>query len=186
MGGNPDGSFVGLEADTICISMTTLAKISERRTDRLLNHHVSELPSFLIKDVGLNNGLMMAQYSAAGILGEMRILSHPAVVDNVSTCANQEDNVSMGYNAAKKAYSTSKLLEYVLAIELLTVVQALDFLDPLKPSSASSAVYKLIRKKVPQIDKDEFLQPFIEDISFLIHKGEIVIEVENIVGKLEI
>jgi histidine ammonia-lyase len=186
MGCNADGSYVGMEADTICIAMTSLAKISERRIDRLLNHHVSELPPFLIENTGLNSGFMITQYSAAGILGEMRILSHPATIDNVSTCANQEDYVSMGYNAARKAYKVSRLLEYVISIELLCAAQGLEFLAPLQPSTPTGMVFKLIRKRVPKIEKDEFMHPYIEYIRDLIHEGSIVSAAENVIGELEI
>ncbi|MGE5632347.1 MAG: histidine ammonia-lyase [Caulobacteraceae bacterium] len=186
MGCNADGSYVGMEADTICIAMTSLAKMSERRIDRLLNHHVSELPSFLIENTGLNSGFMITQYSAAGILGEMRVLSHPATVDNVSTCANQEDYVSMGYNAARKAYKVSGLLEYVIAIELMCAAQGMEFLAPLQPSTPTGAVCKLIRSSVPKIEKDGFMNPHIEYIHDLIHEGIIVSVVENIIGELEI
>ena len=108
MGGNFDGSFIGISADTMAIAMANLAKISERRIDRLVNHLVSELPNFLVANPGLNSGYMIPQYTAAGLLNEIRVLSHPATIDNTSTCANQEDVVSFAYFSAKKAYQISK------------------------------------------------------------------------------
>ncbi|WP_338030854.1 aromatic amino acid ammonia-lyase [Clostridium ragsdalei] len=186
MGCNADGSYVGIEADSSCIAMTSIAKMSERRIDRLVNHHISELPAFLIEKTGLNNGFMIPQYTAAGLLGEMRILSTPASIDNTPTCANQEDYVSMGYNASRKAYKCVGLLENILSIELLNALQAVEFLKPLKMSTATKSVYDLIRKIVPKIEDDEHLYPYIEYINNQIHEGNILEEVEDVIGVLEI
>ncbi|HVI42964.1 MAG TPA: aromatic amino acid ammonia-lyase [Anaerovoracaceae bacterium] len=185
MGCNADSSYVGIEADSICIAMTNLAKMSERRTDRLINHHVSELPAFLIEESGLNSGLMIPQYTAAGLLGEMRMYSMPATIDNTSTCANQEDYIGMGYNASRKAYQCAKLLENVIAIEFLNAAQALEFLKPLNPSPATKAVYDLIRKEVPKLETDRHLYPYIQYISELTHEGNIIDVVEDVIGALE-
>ncbi|MDQ0199128.1 histidine ammonia-lyase [Neobacillus ginsengisoli] len=185
MGGNFDGTFVGIQADSMAIAMANLAKISERRIDRLVNHHVSELPPFLVANPGLNSGYMIPQYTAAGLLNEIKILSHPATVDNTSTCANQEDVVSFAYSAAKKAYQISKKLEYILAIELMSAVQALDFHQPLKPSPASHEVYKLIRIQVPTVTEDRYFYPDIESIYHQIHEGKILNSVEILISDLE-
>jgi histidine ammonia-lyase len=185
MGCNADGSYVGLAADSLCIAMTVLAKMSERRTDRLVNHHVSELPAFLIENSGLNSGFMILQYTAAGLLGEMRILSTPASIDNTPTCANQEDYVSMGYNAAKKAYDASKLLENILAIELLNAAQAMEFHQPLRPSPATEAVRHHIREAIPPVKDDRFMHPDIDLATAMIHRGEILQVVESVIGTLE-
>lgn len=185
MGCNADGSYMGIESDSSCIAMTTIAKMSERRIDRLVNHHISELPAFLIEKSGINNGLMIPQYTAAGLLGEMRLLSTPASIDNTPTCANQEDYVSMAYNASKKVYQCSKILENILAIELLNAAQALEFLRPLKSSPAIKAVRNLIRKEVPKLDKDEYLYPFIQYIHEQVHEGLILDAVEAVIGVME-
>lgn len=184
MGCNADGSYVGMAADTLVIAATNLAKMSERRIDRLINRHVSGLPAFLNKDAGLNNGLMIVQYAAAGILGEMRIAAQPATIDNVPTCANQEDYVSMGYNAALKAYECVKLSKYVFAIELICGTQALDFYDGLNPSPATGKVYDTIRKVVSPIITDINLHPCIENVAELVKSQKIIECVENVVGKL--
>ena len=184
MGCNADGSYVGMAADTMAIAVTNLAKMSERRIDRLINRHVSGLPAFLNKDAGLNNGLMIVQYAAAGILGEMRIAAHPATIDNVPTCANQEDYVSMGYNAALKAYECVKLSKYVFAIELICGTQALDFYDGLNPSPATGKGYDTIRKVVFPIINDINLHPCIENVAELVKNQKIIECVENVVGKL--
>jgi histidine ammonia-lyase len=185
MGANFDGTFVGIQADTMSIAMTSLAKISERRTDRLVNHHFSELPNFLVANPGLNNGYMIAQYTSAGLYGEMKVLSHPASVDSVPTSANQEDPISGAYLAAKKAYQVSKKLHYVLAIELMCAVQALDFLAPLNPAPVSKAVYDAIRSKVPTVTEDRFFHPDIESIHDQVYHGEITKTVEDLIGELE-
>ena len=140
MGCNCDGAYAGIAADTIAIAVTNLMKMSERRIDRMINRHLSELPAFLSSNPGLNSGIMIPQYAAAGIIGEMRILSHPATIDNVVTSASQEDYVSMGYNAALKAYQCVDLAKYILAIELLCSTQAQDFYKDLSPAKATKAM----------------------------------------------
>ncbi len=153
-GANFDGTYVGISADTLCVALTNLAKISERRTDRMVNSHFSEMPAFLVRNPGLNSGYMIVQYTAAGLYAEMKTLSYPSSVDSVSTCGNQEDPVSLAYNAAIKAYKVSQKLESVLAIELLVGCQALDFHDVTKASSTTKAVYDLVRTEVPVADND--------------------------------
>jgi histidine ammonia-lyase len=185
MGCNADSAYVGIEADSMCIALTNIAKMSERRTDRIINHHVSELPAFLIENAGLNSGFMIPQYTAAGLLGEMRMYSTPSTIDNTSTCANQEDYIGMGYNASRKAYQSVKLLENILAIELLNASQALEFLKPLNPSPATKAVYDLIRKEVPKVEDDQYLYPFLQYISEQIHNGNIEDVIEDVIGALE-
>lgn len=185
MGCNADASYVGMAADTLAIAFTSMAKISERRIDRMLNSHVSELPPFLSPNPGLNSGLMVSQYAAAGIIGEMRLLAHPATIDNISTSAFQEDYVSMGYNGALKAYECVTLGRYVIATEILNALQAQDFYEDLKPSMASDAVYQLIRKKIPFIDQDRVISTDVEYIANLI-KDEMVLRiVEEQIGELE-
>ncbi|MCC8178823.1 MAG: aromatic amino acid ammonia-lyase [Cloacibacillus sp.] len=158
---NSDSGFVGIESDSICIAMGYLAKISERRTDRMVNEHVSGLPPFLVANPGENSGYMIVQYSSAGLLGEIRMLSHPASVDSVPTCAFQEDYVSMGYNAAMKACKVVRLAEYVLGNELLTAVQAADLRvqKGLPLSEATAAVGAAVRERAPFIENDHYISP---------------------------
>jgi histidine ammonia-lyase len=132
-----------------------------------------------------NSGYMIPQYTAAGLLGEIRVLSHPATVDSVSTCANQEDQVSFAYLASRKAYQISKKVEYIVAIELMTAVQALDFHRPLKPSPVTEKVHHFIRSKVPMVNEDRYFYPDIEKIYNDIHEGEIVRIVEEMIGEIE-
>lgn len=185
MGGNYDGSYVGIHADSACIAMGTLAKLSERRTERLIDRHISGLPAFLVKNPGLNNGYMIPQYTAAGLVGEIKILSHPSSVDNVPTCANQEDAVSMSYFASRKAYVISKKLEYIIAIEIMNEIQALDFIEDLKPSTTTQTIYNLIREKVPTVEKDRHFYPDIQYIVKLIHEGALIKCVEDRIGHLK-
>ena len=184
-GCNADSAYVGIEMDSACIAATALAKMSERRNNRLVDGHLSEHPCFLIKNPGLNSGLMIPQYTQAGLLNDMKILSHPATVDGISTCGNQEDYVAMGYNAAKKARSIVEKLEFILAIELLSVYQAHQFIKERKaPATAVQAVLDEISLTVPIMSEDVFLYPHINTIKNLIHTQKIVGIVEEKIGRL--
>ena len=174
MGCNADGTYLGMASDFLCIALADLVKMAERRTDRLVNRHLSELPPFLNASADFNDGLMMIQYTAAGLAGEMRLLSHPAVVDNVPTCANQEDYVNMGYNAARKACDAVKTAQYVLAIELICAAQAKEFYPEGESSPAIEAVYAKIREVMPALKEDAGLEPYIEAVRNLILNGEIL------------
>lgn len=185
MGCNADGSYMGIASDLLTIAVTDLCKMSSSRIDRMLNRLVSELPAFLNKNAEYNDGLMMIQYTAAGLMGELRVLSHPAVVDNLTTCANQEDYISMGYNAAKKAYDAIGLAKYILAIELICDGQALDCYEDRSCSSATGAVYRLLRTRVPELDNDAPLEPLIETVAAQVMDGAYIRAVEKEVGKLE-
>lgn len=180
---NCDSSYVGLAMDCASIAATMLAKMSERRNNRLIDENLSGYPAFLVKNPGLNSGLMIPQYTQAGLLGDMRILSTPSVIDNTPTCANQEDYVAMGYNASKKAIRIAEHLEYILAIELLSGYQAQQFLDPnLKRSPAMARVLSEIGENVPVMEQDIFLHPHIEYLRELIHSGRLAEIVEKEIG----
>lgn len=184
-GSNCDSSYVGIELDSACISVTAIAKMSERRNYRLINSHLSGYPSFLVQNAGLNSGLMIPQYSQAGLLNDMKLLSQPATVDSIPTCADQEDYVAMGYNSAKKAREIARKLEYVLAIELLSIYNAHQFVESnLTPGSASRAVLERMARSIPRMDEDTYLYPYVEILKDLIHSGEIISVVEEKVGKL--
>ena len=179
MGCNADGTYLGMASDFLCIALTDLTKMAERRTDRLVNRHLSDLPPFLNASADFNDGLMMIQYTAAGLAGEMRLLSHPAVVDNVPTCANQEDYVNMGYNAARKACDAVETARYILAIELICAAQAKEFYPADQSSPAIEAVYAKIREVMPPLNEDAALEPYIEAVQNLILEGEILKAVQN-------
>jgi histidine ammonia-lyase len=166
-------------------AMTVLAKVSERRTDRMVNSHFSELPAFLVRQrPGLNSGYMIAQYTAAALTMELRGLAVPASADNVTTSANQEDTVSNAYLAALKAYRAARKLAYVIAIELMCAAQALDLLAPLTPSPAAEALRARIRETVPTVDEDRVFHTDIEHIAELVRSGESLRVVEGVVGPL--
>lgn len=184
-GCNADSSYVGLAMDTACIAGTMIAKMSERRNNRLIDGSLSGYPWFLVGKPGLNSGMMIPQYTQAGLLNDMKILSHPATVDGIPTCGNQEDYVAMGYNAAKKARQIADKLEYVLAIELLSVAQAQQFAkDDLSPGAVSSDVLAEIRKTVPEMDEDVFLYPHILSLKELIHSATILTLAKDRIGSL--
>lgn len=185
-GCNADSAYVGLAMDTACIAGTMIAKMSERRNNRLIDGNLSEYPWFLIKKPGLNSGMMIPQYTQAGLLNDMKILSHPATVDSISTCGNQEDYVAMGYNASKKARQIADKLEYILAIELLSVTQAQAFTaDGLEAGGVSQSILLEIGKTVPTIEEDIFLYPHILTLKELIHSTRIVELAEDVIGALQ-
>ena len=166
-GGNFHGQPLALCLDFLAIAMSELSNISERRTYQLISGQRG-LPLFLVKDAGLNSGFMIPQYTAAGIVSENKQLCTPASVDSISSSNNQEDHVSMGANAATKCYRVVKNLEKVLAIELLTAAQALDFRRPQQSSPDIEAVVKAFREKVSFNEADRILHTdMMEAVKFL-------------------
>lgn len=183
---NCDAAYVGIEMDSAAVAATNLAKISERRNSRLIDESISGFPSFMVARPGLNSGLMIPQYVQAGLLNEMRILSSPATTDNTPTCAGQEDYVSMGYNACRKAMSIAEKLEYILAIELLADYQATCFTEEWTGrSSVSSYIYKELGKALPLIHEDTFLHGYIEHLRSFIHTGSLVRQVSKRIGEIK-
>jgi histidine ammonia-lyase len=137
----------------------------------LLNPDLSGLPPFLAHDPGVESGFMIAQVAAVDVLSEMRVLSHPASVDSVTTSANKEDHVSMGMESARKASRAVVCLQYVLAIELMCGAQSLEFLKPLTPSAGVAAGYELVRERVAPLEGDRVLGGDIESLRDLIETG---------------
>jgi histidine ammonia-lyase len=183
-GGNFHGAPVAGAADFLAILMTDLASISERRIEHLLDHSVSELPPFLTTEGGLNSGFMMAHVTAAALLSECKVLSHPASVDSIPTSANKEDHVSMGLHAARKASEIVENLEHILSIELLCACQALDLRAPLKPALGTNAVLQLARKKIPFWKEDRLIAKDIDFSRELIRSGKIIAAAEKVTGRL--
>lgn len=183
-GGNFHGEPVALVMDFLAIGMAELANISERRVERLVNPNLSGLPAFLVKDNGLNSGFMIAQYSAAALVSENKVLCHPASVDSIPTSANKEDHVSMGTIAARKAREVIRNVESVIAIELLCAAQALDLFTNRRPGSGVLAAYRTIREYVSHMEKDRFLSRDIAAIVNLIQNGKILEAVEKRIGPL--
>ncbi len=151
-GGNFHGQSMALAMDFMSIALSELANVSERRIERMVNGALSGLPRFLAVEGGLNSGLMIAQYTAASLVSENKVLAHPASVDSIPTSANQEDHNSMGSIAAQKCYKIMQNLQNVLAIEFLTAAQAVEFLKPLKCGEGTSIIYKKIREVVDPLN----------------------------------
>ncbi|MEO8189128.1 MAG: histidine ammonia-lyase [Acidobacteriota bacterium] len=161
-GGNFHGAPVGLVLDYAAIAATDLASISERRIEKLLNPALSELPAFLVAEGGLNSGLMMAQVTAAALVSESKILSHPASVDSIPTSADKEDHVSMSPIAARKLAAIVENLERVLAIEVLAAFQAMEFLRPLRSSKPLETLRRAFREQISPRNRDRELAPDLE------------------------
>jgi histidine ammonia-lyase len=173
-GGNFHGQPVSQAMDFAAISLTELCAISERRIEQLVNPALSGMPPFLAEHSGLNSGFMMAQVTAAALLSECRILSHPASVDSIPTSANREDHVSMGMTAALKARAVAEHTRAVLAIELLVGCQALDFRLPLRPAKPIERVWSRVRKEIPPLAEDRELHRDIRRMCELIDAGDIL------------
>lgn len=184
LGGNFHGQPVGFVMDFLAIAVAELANISERRIERLVNPMLSGLPGFLISEGGLNSGFMIAQYTAAALVSENKVLAHPATVDSIPTSANKEDHVSMGTIAARKAREIVGNAENVLAIELLCAAQALDMFTNLKPGEGTRKAYEVIRQCVTHMDRDRFLSRDIAAVKALMKSGRLLRAVEETIGPL--
>lgn len=165
--GNFHGEPIALPMDYLSIAMSELANISERRIYRLVSG-LRDLPSFLVAKPGLSSGFMIAQYTAASVVSLNKSYAVPSSIDNIPSCQDQEDLVSMGANAAIKLRKVVANTERVLAIELFNAAQALDFRRPLVSSPELMKVHEAYRKVVPFIDVDVVMYPHIEEsIQFL-------------------
>ncbi len=183
--GNFHGAPVAYVLDFLAIAAADVASISERRTDRFLDKARSHgLPPFLADDPGVDSGHMIAQYTQAAIVSEMKRLAAPASVDSIPSSAMQEDHVSMGWSAARKLRRAVDGLTRVVAIEILTGARALDMRAPLEPAPATAAVLKLLRETVPGPGPDRHLSPEIEQTVELVRTGAVLAAVENTMGEL--
>jgi histidine ammonia-lyase len=153
-GGNFHGEPMALVFDFLAIAVSELANISERRLERLVNYQLNDLPAFLAPSGGLNSGFMITQYSAAALVSENKILSHPASVDSIPSSANQEDHVSMGNSAARKLREVVENTRRVICIEIFAACQAVDFRKDFTLGQGTSKLYEKVRETVPFIDKD--------------------------------
>jgi len=172
--GNFHGQPVAFALDILAMAISEIASISERRIAKLINPAFSDLPAFLVKNEGLNSGFMMAQVTAASLVSENRLLTHPASTDSIPTSNEKEDHVSMGPFSARKAKMILENTQHVLAIEALCACQALEFRKPLKPGRGPSFLYQTIRKHVPALDKDRYLYSDIEEVTQLIRSGRLI------------
>lgn len=173
-GGNFHGEPLAFALDFLAIALSALAGISERRLERLVNPSLNEgLPPFLAPGAGLNSGFMMPQVTAAALVSENKVLSHPASVDSITTSGNKEDFVSMGMTAANKLLRILDNTRNVLAIEALAVAQALDFRAPLKPGKRGQQAHNAIRAVSPSITHDRILTEDFRKVAQLIHTGKL-------------
>ena len=184
LGGNFHGQPVGLVLDFLCIAVAELASISERRIERLVNPQLSGLPAFLVSEGGLNSGFMIAQYTAASLVSENKVLSHPASVDSIPTSANKEDHVPMSPIAARKCREVISNAQHVVAIELLCAAQALDLFTNLRPGAGTLAAYRTIRSVVSHLENDRVLSPDIQAVVSLIKSRRLLEAVEDVAGEL--
>ena len=180
-GGNFHGEPVAFVMDFLSIIITELGNMSERRIDRLLNPSTNMgLPPFLIQNDGLNSGFMIAHITATSLTSENRTLAHPSSVDNIPTSANQEDHVSMGTIGARTAREIIQNVKYILAIELMVGLQALDFYT-LKSSKNIEKIKSKVRQKVPFLEKDNRLDLYFKEIVDMIDNDSLL----NIVKDLQ-
>ncbi|TMR93433.1 histidine ammonia-lyase [Nonomuraea basaltis] len=183
--GNFHGAPIGYVLDFLAVVAADLASMSERRTDRFLdvarNHG---LPAFLAHDPGVDSGHMIAQYTQAAIVSELKRLATPASVDSIPSSAMQEDHVSMGWSAARKLRRSIDGLTRVLAIEVLTAARAIDLRAPLEPAPATAAVVRALRETVPAPGPDRFLAPEIDSAVRLVADGGVVAAAESVTGSL--
>ncbi len=184
--GNFHGAPVAYVLDFLAIVAADVASMSERRTDRFLDKARNHgLPPFLAADPGVDSGHMIAQYTQAAIVSELKRLANPASVDSIPSSAMQEDHVSMGWSAARKLRRSVDGLTRVVAIEVLTAARALDFRAPLEPSPATAAVVRLLRSAgIEGPGPDRHLSPEIETAVELVRSGAVVEAVEEQIGAL--
>ena len=183
--GNFHGAPVAYVLDFLAIVAADVASMSERRTDRFLDRARSQgLPPFLADDPGVDSGHMIAQYTQAGIVSELKRLAVPASVDSIPSSAMQEDHVSMGWSAARKLRRALDGATRVLAVEVLTAARALDLRAPLEPSPATGAVVRLLRTRVAGPGPDRHLAPEIEAVVGLVGSGAVVTAVQDTIGAL--
>jgi histidine ammonia-lyase len=184
--GNFHGAPVAYVLDFLAIVAADVASISERRTDRFLDKARNHgLPPFLAHDPGVDSGHMIAQYTQAAIVSELKRLANPASVDSIPSSAMQEDHVSMGWSAARELRRSVDGLTRVVAIEVLTAARALDLRAPLEPSPATAAVVRLLRSSgIEGPGPDRHLSPEIETAVELVRSGAVLHAVEEVIGEL--
>lgn len=167
--GNFHGEPLAFAFDYLGIALAEIASISERRIERMVNPQLNNgLPAFLARDSGLNSGFMIAQYTAASLVSENKVLAHPASVDSIPSSANQEDHVSMGSISARKARTILSNSRKVIALELFCAFQALHFRPKNQCGEITQHAYQLLENEIPFIEKDEVLYPYMHRIESLI------------------
>jgi histidine ammonia-lyase len=188
--GNFHGAPVAYVLDFLAIAVADLASMAERRTDRMLDPARSHgLPAFLAHDPGVDSGLMIAQYTQAGLVSDCKRLAVPASVDSIPSSAMQEDHVSMGWHAARKLRKAVENLRRVLAIELVTAARAIDLRTEasggaLVPGPGGAAALEVLRRTVAGPGSDRFMSPELEEADRVLARGELLAAVSAAVGGL--
>ncbi len=182
--GNFHGEPLALAADHAKLALAELANIAERRVEQMLNPALSGLPAFLAVDGGLNSGLMISQYTAAALVSENKVLAHPASVDSIPTSANQEDHVSMGTIGCRQARMVLENTTWVIAIEVMSAAQALDFRAGVRPGLGVHAAHRRVRRELPHLEQDVYLRPGLDAVRELLRSGELVRSAEAAAGAL--
>jgi histidine ammonia-lyase len=170
-GGNFHGQPLAMAADQMAVALATLAGISERRIEQMMNPAMSQLPAFLIREAGLNSGFMILQVTAAALVSEMKAMAAPHSVDSIPTSANQEDYVSMGMGASRRLKAMIENARNVLAIELLAACQGIDFLAPLRTGPKAEEAHAIVRSVSKSVEADRSLSSDIEVVARLIGEG---------------
>jgi histidine ammonia-lyase len=184
-GANFQGTPMAFALELMGMVVTTVGVLSERRTNRLLNPHLSMgLPAFLTKGAGMFSGLMLTQYTAGALVSENRILAHPAATGSIPAAADQEDFVSMGMTSAIKSRQIIENSWSIIGIELIAAAQAFDFRSPTKASQGCQAAYEAIRKNVKTLEEDRPLYDDINRMTQAARSGEVLRAVEKVVGSL--
>jgi len=184
-GANFQGTPMAFALELLGMSVTTVAALSERRLNRLMNPHLSVgLPAFLTKGAGMFSGLMLSQYTAGALICENRVLSHPAATGSIPAAADQEDFVSMGMTTAIKTRQIIENAWAVVAIELMAAAQAFDLRAPIKPAPATQSAYEVIRQHVKKLEEDRALYDDINTLTRVVREGQVLAAAQKVVGKL--
>jgi histidine ammonia-lyase len=170
-GGNFHAEPVAFAADQLALAIAEIGSIAERRIALLVDNKMSGLPAYLVANSGLNSGFMVAQVTAAALTSENKALAHPSSVDSIPTSANQEDHVSMATYAARRLLIMADNAAGIIAIELLAAAQGLDFHRPLRSSVALETLHRLLRRRVPRLQRDRYFAPDIAAARALIIGG---------------
>ena len=184
--GNFHGEVLAFHLDFLAIAAADLGSIAERRTDRLLDKNRSHgLPPFLADDAGVDSGLMIAQYTQAALVSEMKRLAVPASADSIPSSAMQEDHVSMGWSAARKLRTAVGNLNRIIAVELYAATRAIELRTGLTPAPASRAAIDAVRKAgVEGPGPDRYLAPDLAAADTFVREGRLVAAVEQVTGPL--
>jgi histidine ammonia-lyase len=170
-GGNFHGEPVAFAADMLAIATCEIGSLAERRVAMLIDPALSGLPAFLTPQPGLNSGLMLAQVTAAALVAENKQRAHPASVDSIPTCANQEDHVAMSAHGARRLAAMAENAVNVIAIELIAAAQGCDFHQPLRSSAPLERVRARLRERVLRLENDRYLAPDIAAAADLVRSG---------------